>query len=166
MADLEKSQVIIFEDSEDPLYRDVAVVGAELAGWKALAFGDPHEALDHLDADTGALITGLGTTALTSELSGSHPANRLIARSDELFIPRAIYSGHPNAAGWVRTGTLDVLVPKMFTERSPLKIAEWLGAIDLHAVAGMNGPQEHNQGYTPGQERMAIAILTLPVRAS
>lgn len=118
----ELSRVIIFEEN-DPIWLDLAEEGAAEAGWQAVPFMNPWEAFEALDSKAQALVTALG---FANPLGGRHPARHLIQRSDELNIPRALLSGHPNAAEFIRKGTTDVVIPKEATLEIPRLVSAWL----------------------------------------
>lgn len=130
MSGFEVPKLVVFEDSELPYFRELALEGAEIAGWDALAFDRPIEALEHLDNRSGALVTALGTnTTLTDKLLGKHPAIPLIMRSNILEIPRAIISAHPLGELYTRVKSEDIFIDKMNTSKIPEMLAGWLTRI-------------------------------------
>ncbi len=120
-----KGLALVFEGS-DPLYLELAQEGAASAGWDSLVFNDPADALEHLKPGVGALITSLGYALILG--SGHHPADRLIARSNELNVPRALLSGHPRAGDLLRPNSSDTLVSKLEHD-IPGKLTGWLRSL-------------------------------------
>lgn len=117
------SRVIIFEDSIDPIWGELAEEGAVNAGWESLLFDNPTEALRVFDPSINALVTALGKG---NSLGSGFPATDLVNQSDRLQVPRAIYSAHPDAAVWTRKGTSDIVIPKIGTDDIPQAVANWL----------------------------------------
>ena len=119
--------VLIFEDSEEPFFRDLAQQGARMAGWDSLAFEHASPALHHLDESVSALVTALGTSGnINDALRGIYPATPLIIRSNNLGIPRAMMSAHPRAELYTRFNTSDTVIDKINGLYIPHKISAWL----------------------------------------
>lgn len=107
------SRVLIFDDYHNDTFRKIATESAEQAGWDALSFKNPHDALGHFDERVGALVTALGIMEF-SPRSGCwrFPGQLLIDLSDAHGTPRAVLSSHPGADKFIRHGTSDLVIPK------------------------------------------------------
>jgi len=123
------SRVLIFSLSDRSI--DFAVESAQEALWRPLPFDDPTIALEEFDENIGALITAIPVTGNNSK-SRFVEVTSLINRSDELAVPRALYSANAGAFNYVRENSLDIVVPNNNGPHIKRKLTSWL--INLSAT--------------------------------
>lgn len=121
--------VFIFE--REPLWVELASEGVKQANWQALISDDPVDAASRFDERSSALITALGRRQ--HFLSGHFEASKLIIKSCDLNIPRAMLSGHPDAYQYVGEEP-NILIPKTDADVTE-KIAGWLTSLEMRQTA-------------------------------
>lgn len=123
----DRLEVVVFEDSEDDYYRQMAYEAAQDANWHARLFDNPLLAAEHLDG-ASALITALGNRG---PYVSSFPAKVLIEESNARRLPRAILSAHPNADLFIRMGSFskDIVVSKTGVEELVQRLSGWLAML-------------------------------------
>ena len=107
-----RTEVVIFDDKEDDLWRVGFSDIATESGWEPRVFDKPHYALSAVEPETGAVISVLGANSgnFLARLEGGFEGIRILDKAEQLQIPRALFSGHPSAEAIILPTVVDLLM--------------------------------------------------------
>jgi hypothetical protein len=125
MTERKPPRLLIYDyEVKGPYHKAGIVEMAESIGWQPMPFDKIDIALEEFDDSIDALVTKVPDQSEVLKSDGPFPAKRLIARSDELDVPRAMISKNTIARKFIRQNSSDVWIPN--NSQSPNKIVAWL----------------------------------------
>ena len=122
MTQQEKPCAVIYDGSQEGIYRFQAEVACRSAGWIALSCTKPDLALEELKLGSSALVA-----SLIGDLSRERFTGReLLVSSKDSGTPYAIITANSSADLWIREGESDLIIRKRDIAQIPRTLAEWL----------------------------------------